>query len=282
MKHIIQKVRKNKRLGFTLVEIFIVGVLISLFAGLAIFGVQQQFKDNLRKACIGEVRQIATAMSFAKQDLDFFPRICFLELSKNSLLNAVYAFNHVHTMGYSSNQLSSRVSMDWGGAYFSSSLARNRVSQGRGGVIKMACPDTTPGPGADLFPGTNIPVYDWPADPWGSPYVMYIVKNVISGQTFVPAFITDPWEEGDRFTAIVSYGSNKAPGGEPDQTTISARHINARLYENTTSPRTFRNLTTAEYLLNNRAQALSYKDMGDPQTEIWILDNGSDDIIYEF
>ncbi len=282
MKQKYLKFRYKSQQGFTLVEIFVVGVLISLFAGLAIFGVQQQFKDNLRKASIGEVRQIATALSFAKQDLDFLPRICFIELSQKGLSDYVFSYNHVHTMGFQSYQLASRVAMDWKGAYAASSLSRNRISQGRGGIIRMACPDTTPGTGADLFPGSNAPVFDWPADPWGSPYVVYVIKNHWDGSKYIPRFIEDPWEEGDRFTAVVSYGPNKVPGLDPDQTTIPQKHLQARLYDVTNQPRVYRNLILEEYSQNYRAEALSYKYTNDPATSIWMLDNGSDDIMYEF
>ena len=268
----IKILRITRQKGFTLVEIFIVGVLIALFAGMAIFNIQEVFKQNLRKACIADVRQVGTALSFAKQDIDFFPRICFLELSLKGLLDKVYNLNHIHSMGFANTQLSARTAIDWKGAYFASSLSRNRISQGRGGVVTMICPDTFPGPGMR----SNPPRFDWPADPWERPYVLYIIKNQQKGEQFIPAFITDPMEEGDRLTAVVSYGPNKVPGGSETQTTPTQTQREERLFRDSTEPRVFINLIITEYN-SQRANAIN-KNLPD----IGILDRNSDDLIYEF
>src|SRR5690606_28279853 len=65
--------------AFTLVELVIVGALIAIFSGIAIFGVQAQFRNNQRKAIIGETRHVAIALDFAFNDVGFFPKLCFLD-----------------------------------------------------------------------------------------------------------------------------------------------------------------------------------------------------------
>lgn len=263
-------------------------MLLALFAGLGIFGVQQAYLENQRKAVIGEVRQIGVALSFAKQDLDFFPRLCFLNMSLKSLQNVSYQVNHVHYMGFDSNQIASRILADWNGAYYANSLTRKNISQGRkGGICQMYLPDLTPATGADPV---NPRVIDWPADTYGNPYVLYLCKNVMDGTQYVPNFITDPWEDADRFTAVVSYGRNRVPGGALDLKSPSPNQWTARLYtDNTTLPGTYIALVPDQtiygfyYSYNIRARAISYKYYpGAANTDIWITDNGSDDIIYEF
>ncbi len=71
--------------AFTLIELLIVGALIALFAGLAIFGAQQAYLDNQRKAMIGEARQVATSLDLAYADVNFFPALCFLDKSLTNL-----------------------------------------------------------------------------------------------------------------------------------------------------------------------------------------------------
>src|SRR5688572_29195394 len=76
----------QRRRGFTLVEMLVVSALIALFAGLAVFSITTQLEQNRKKAAVAECRQIATAMSFAHQDLSFFPKLCLLRFNYNELL----------------------------------------------------------------------------------------------------------------------------------------------------------------------------------------------------
>ncbi|MGB9692764.1 MAG: type II secretion system protein, partial [Candidatus Sumerlaeaceae bacterium] len=69
---------RYSRKGFTLAEMLIVAALIALFSGLFIFSIETQYTLNKQKASVAECRQIATAMSFAQQDMGFFPKMCFL------------------------------------------------------------------------------------------------------------------------------------------------------------------------------------------------------------
>ena len=76
---------RRRRRGFTLIEILIVGALISLLSGIAIFAVKQMYDSNRRKAMFDETRSIGTALHFAYEDLGFFPRLSVVGKTKSLL-----------------------------------------------------------------------------------------------------------------------------------------------------------------------------------------------------
>ena len=147
----ISFVHRSRR-GFTLVEMFIVGALIALFAGIAVINIQQQFDSNKRKAMIGEARQLGTSLSFAKLDLGIYPRLCFLQYSDKQLqfeaiqrLGAGSNFFFYGTMDYSgigTAPLASTLLANWKGPYFSASQSRGGVGQAsQGGIVNMVIPE---------------------------------------------------------------------------------------------------------------------------------------------
>ncbi|GAB4321724.1 MAG: hypothetical protein Kow0059_16520 [Candidatus Sumerlaeia bacterium] len=252
--------------GFTLIEILIVGILISLFAGLAIFNIQETYKANLRKATIGEVRQLGTAMALAHQDLGVFPKIPLLMFSNTQMRregirltgSEDFWFANVDAFrnepGFS--PLAFRLKQDWGDtAYFAASQTRKTVSGG--GVVIMDY---------GQIPGQNGPVQvqlEWPSDAWGNPYVFYSLSvDPATGQYSFPASAT---EFGNYFIGIVSYGPNGVPGANGDLLTEG-------LFLPGSQPGVFQALTRSQYDAT-RANAI---------TKILDVDGGSDDIVFPF
>lgn len=202
------KAKKNQH-GFTLIEILIVGVLISLFAGLAIFNVQETYRSNLRKATIGEVRQLGTALALANQDLGVFPKIPLLMYSKTQMQAEGYQLTGSEDFWFANvdafrnepgiGPVAFRVKQDWATTpYFGASQTRKTISGG--GVVIMDYGSI----------GTSNVELDWPSDPWGNPYVFYSLNVDI--QTNEKSFVENTTEVGNYFVGVVSYGPNGVPG----------------------------------------------------------------------
>ncbi len=298
-------VSRRRVRAFTLVEMFIVGALIALFAGIAIVNVQQQFVSNKRKAMIGEARQLGTALGFAKLDLDIYPRLCFLESSGKQLqfeatrrgltagyLYTIMDYNDIMVNGPTWLDFSVRLLNNWKGPYFSASQNRPGSAQGRAGFVNMTVPKAG-----------GVP-FRWPADGWGNPWVLYLVSLQlnVSGGSPVPYFVGNPPNQAvespsvnaDYLTAVVSYGPNHMPGGGTQvDPALSLATMQLRLYNAVgTNAEDFRGidytmLTLSEHT-TQRAAALSNQfgtgglALNDDDVPTGILDVGSDDIVYEF
>jgi prepilin-type N-terminal cleavage/methylation domain-containing protein len=313
---------RRRRQGFTLVEIIIVGVLISLFSSLAVIAVQQQFESNKRKATIGEARQIATALEFANLDTGIFPKLCFLtesrqglEFLSNELFPAVNpSIRFLALFGsldiYSrqtpntNEALAGRVYNQWNGPYFALASGRRGFAQGRGGYSYMLLPDLP-------VAGPNTPTgglgLRWPTDPNNNPYMVYMLdlENSVNGVPrlqFVEGATVggDVSRKGNYVNAIVSHGRNQYPGGEPvpDDDNPSNRNamLNLRLYEEvpgaTKGVPTFRLRVRTEYTTQRAniwtarfAQANGVPlpiRPGGITSTVGIADPTSDDIVFEF
>jgi len=226
--------RLRRQRGFTLVEMLVVGALIAVFSALAVFGVQQQFNSNIRKATIGETRQLAQALDFANLDTNLFPRLCFmtegvvgldflsLQSSNNNSVLQTYRFLDIYgrasTDLASSLQVGARNRSNWDGPYFNMSQARDGVSQGRGGSVQMVLPEF-----AGLSSDPESPAnrgFRWPADPYTNPYMIYMLDLDLTQGPSVPRlrFVSernaqDSSLKGNYTNAVVSYGRNQYPGG---------------------------------------------------------------------
>lgn len=274
--------------AFTLVEMFVVGALIALFAGIAIFNIQGQYLINIRKITIAEVNQIHSALSFIKMDAGVFPKLNFLNKAlyhpEVSVLVGVNVRqlnlrNDFDYMGYAIGPgLESTILSEWRGPYYSISHTRRGVSRAIGGIVTM------------LLPNSGIAT-DWPADVYGEPYVLYLIKVTETGGL---DWVRSATDEANYFAAVVSYGRNRVPGYRADTPIPTGdfnRLKNERLYKEGGSgsdiygrPRAveFTALTAAEYNLP-RLQALTkIGRTGISEDEVGIIDPGSDDIIYEF
>lgn len=303
--------------GFTLVELLIVGALISLFAGLAIFGVQQQFKSNVRKATIGETRQIATALDFANLDTSVFPKLCFLsEGSQGMDLYSAQLQGGASVLAFAYLDINARTAdpagasalrSQWDGPYFANSQTRAGIAQGRGGFVYMQFPDMPiNGPNNP----TNTQGFRWPSDPYNNPYVVYMLDLDLSTPTApVLRFVNerapnDNTAKGNFVNAVVSYGPNNYPGGREEERIAFPGNGDAavgtgspfalRLYKgrpgfvSAKGRITHTYLTASEFLgTEGENRANVWRDdflgnVGATLPSVGITDPGSDDVIFEF
>lgn len=216
---------------------------------------------------MGELREIATSLSFAHQDVNIFPKFCFLNKSLNMLLEQETPTGamplDLDYMGFALTGQIGRIMSDWHGGYFAFSGSRAGVTQGRGGVVRV------------VLPYANEEI-EWPADPWGNPYVLYLLYINSEGTV---DFILEPNQEPDFAASVVSYGPNRVVGSSPNLTADLAVLEGARLYSGkgyTGDP--YRLLNLNEYTLE---RARRYFDPQGIEGGA-VTAPGSDDIYYEF
>ena len=299
--------KKRWQGGFTLIEILIVAALISLLAGIAAINIQAMYLANQRKSTIGEIRQIITSLDFAYNDTMIYPKICFL--NQNILYLAPpqatpynrpgqYLVSGFDYMGFDVNSpstITNRIIRNWANGtlsqgYFSMPQGKKGMFQyRRAGICRMEIPMDIYNPQI-LASGATLPIYEWPTDPWGNPYVLYMLylesiqPNGLPNVRFVDSITRSP----NFARAVVSYGPNGIPGGPEDYTALDlARGQPWRLYtkDNITYPADadFRCLRPQEYT-QDRVNAWSFtKILGeDPPSYIGVIDKGSDDMVIEF
>lgn len=301
------------RRGFTLIEIMIVGALLALFAGIALFAAREMYESNRRKAMFDETRQIGIALSLAHDDIGFFPRIYLLEMptgrinygdNKTKIIRPAF-----DTYGYylSVGPQASSIIDKWRGPYMPFSSAKLNLTAGSKGLIRMRLSDVAfqqfkPTGTNDEDPSLVV----WPTDTWGNPYIFYEVHSDASLMTNSTGtnpqgvrLIRYPGESGDFFTAVVSYGPNRVPGGLRDE----LRRPNSAIAVNVETLLKTDGLYVKGDLAGGKADYTlkSYNSMypdaqissdftqrlprilqsGDPNAP-GILDTGSDDIFWRF
>lgn len=266
-KHRQHRIRTSRQKGFTLVEMLIVAALIALFAGLAVINIQQQYELNKQKASVAECRQIGTAMTFALQDLGFFPKICFLRFNYNMLVNRIQTLplDQFEYHGLPVGNIVTRLTNQWSrqgqyAAFNFDKLAYMRI------------------------PGDPGEPYEWPADPWRNPYVAYFVQTQRDPNSLnvTQRFINRAGEKADYFAGIVSYGRNGVPGlTESPQAADLAARKDLRLYKETGQFNVYLALTPAEYDAARVSQIVAEPANPDPARPR-IRDTGSDDRYFEF
>jgi prepilin-type N-terminal cleavage/methylation domain-containing protein len=215
----------RSRSGFTLIEILIVGAIIALFAGLAIFAAQAFYQNTTRKAIQDETKSIGTALAHARDDVGFFPRLHLLGslFSQLDPLGAVLRPG-LDTYGFmvAGGRLADGRNVPfseatWRPPYTSVVEARRLFAQGSRLLVKVRLID--PGTRSYSIPGSNeeVSLVDWPADIWGNPYVVYLVTDGgAPNQNTNPLglrMISHPLENPKYWAAVVSYGPNGVPGG---------------------------------------------------------------------
>jgi prepilin-type N-terminal cleavage/methylation domain-containing protein len=217
----------QERRGFTLIEMLIVGALIALFSGLAIIGAQRLWEDSKRKGIFDETKSVGTALSFAHDDVAFFPRINLLTDPRNLIMatagNTTIIRPAVDAYGFlgENTALTGDVIEKWQGSYMGMAESRLRMSQGAKGMVTMRLPETSQFPGAWSAKGIDVSLTYWPCDAWGNPYVVYLVVSdatvANSNNKLGLRLISRPNESSNYFTAVVSYGPNHVPGGVPPE-----------------------------------------------------------------
>lgn len=233
----IQVLRRSlQRRAFTLIEIIVVATLISLLSGIALFSINEMYIRNIRKVSFAEAYQLATALSIVENDVDFYPRLNFLRLPKELVLVEPNSPPPVPANESAFSESTAPTSMlpgldywgiyrhdappvlkvlgNWNGPYMGVSQARQDANRGaQSGIIKMRIPDLAENP--ITVNGLDTSLVDWPADPFGNPYLLYQFKAVIDpdAQVNIPLFLEDPTDDASWRNMIVSYGRNNFPGG---------------------------------------------------------------------
>lgn len=283
--------------------------MIALLSGIGIFAINEMYNSNVRKVTIAECHQIASALSFAEQDLQFYPRFNHLNRSKNLITfgSTTEVTPRLDYFGFltSNPTILTRIQDGWTGPYFGASATRDRSSRGSSsGIISVRLPDIS-----TAFQGQqpeSLSLVDWPADPYGNPYMLLVLKSVVQpGGVIIPSFVERESEEGDFRNAVISYGKNGIPGGNENLTdqAFFDRLSAGRLYlegdqvvaggpakytmrtAGATDPR-FR-LENGSPFHGDFLQALSVQATTPGQYDIetgqvGMIDRGSDDIIFDF
>jgi prepilin-type N-terminal cleavage/methylation domain-containing protein len=266
--------------GFTLVEILIVAALIALFSGMAIISTSYMVQQSKRKSAVADARTLASVLSISHMNLGFFPKLGYLSLAltqiqyrqTQTIEEAPKLPPDFDVIGFDSPSIhASRVFEAWGGPYYPSSASRKSLTGGKGYSVRMQMP-------TNAVNGEPV-IVDWPADPWGSPYVVYLLSNKSDGL----GWVTSPFMKPDYFAAVVSYGPDGIPGSpangilSPD---IRKKADDYKLYRK--QGEMFYALAPEEY---NRNRLLALR-MSDPDfgymgqgVAYGIQDPGSDDII---
>lgn len=267
--------------GFTLIEMLVVAALIAIFAGLAVFNIVEQLNREKEKAAIAECRSIATAMSFAHDDMGFYPKLCFLRFGVDELrrlfLQNLLPNDSIDWFDRGGDTMGNMIQKNWGEKYMSGSMPDKYVQM----TIN--------------FRSGGKQAFNWPGDPWNQPYTGYFIK--IAPPPGNPNGVPVPqWADdklGDRatyFAGIVSYGRNKVPGYVWDDQNAVNDGIGTtlRLYANDgANPRHFR----TDQTFYNSARLSVFVDPAvnpdivspyDSGPAPHMRDEGSDDKYFEF
>lgn len=181
----------NSTAGFTLVEILVVAMLISLFAGIAIISISYMTVQSKRKAANADARSISDAMTIVQMRHNVLPKFGYLSMTTADLANLVTPQGMLPpSFDYYGLPLtfpqSAKILKTWEGPFLPSFAGRTVT--GKTGVVKMRMPEQP----ADT---PTRELMDWPADYWGNPYVLYVIQNP------------------SKIMCVVSYGPNGIPGG---------------------------------------------------------------------
>lgn len=304
---------KRKRRGFTLLEILIVASIIAFLAGLAIINVKEFYDQTRIKSTYDECKTIGTALAFARDDVGFFPSIHTLAFNKKQMNEAgTIGGNfsprpHSDAYGYLFENDPRTINLErtWKAGYLPAAASRQNISAASRGIGWGYVPYVA----LTSYQADYTPEFaKMPLDIWNRPYMIYLVtqdRSLISTENpYGVRLINDPSEEGDFFTAVVSYGPNGIPGGT--QTTVDDAAYQAREDElregrlfdefNPRPAQTVQLMPNAtlevdlffdfRQLLNVDSTQLanSLNDItgtGDPHNA-GIRDRGSDDIYWEF
>lgn len=288
--------------AFTLLEILIVGALITLFSGIAIIAVQEMYNLNRGKAMYAEAQQIGTALSMAYNAIGFYPRLHTLNQQHSNVVvtgssNQLLSLPHMDTYGYlNATMKAGTIDTNWKGPY--SAKSTTRLSQGQRSFVKMRLTDPQTISYAALFQqqtAMNIQIVDWPSDTWSNPWMVYHVSKTMNNGT--PVYrLCKPGEEPDFKNCVVSYGPNHVPGGNLETASNLPAYFDflktkaALYFDDTTGQANYvlRSYSSTQFDLDaltsdQLRDSFYYPGTVDPQIgAVGMFEEGTDDIIWEF
>ncbi len=239
-------------------EIIIIAALIALLSTIAVFQVASIMANVRRKVAMADGRTVADAITTARFDLNMYVKPGYLHLSAPEIDESgtpgVTLLKHdFDCLGYVdtlSGPSAARIVNKWSGPYFPTPDARSSVAQGGNGYVCDMMTSWT----ASSDP---ITVVSWPADPWGNPYVVYLVKikegvDASTGDRITPlAWIESASDDANYRAMVVSYGPNGIPGGSADDAFMSEQirllGNDYRLYSETSETGLFKALDSDAY-----------------------------------
>jgi prepilin-type N-terminal cleavage/methylation domain-containing protein len=278
--------------GFTLIEIIVVAVMIAILSAIGLISVQSFMGRARIRVVLGETYQIASAMSFARDDIGFYTKLSFLLLGENEIgqsLGQIDATNRLNTgfeyFGNDVDPLTTRVATGWAGPYMGMSQGR----RGLGGptIVSFVFPSVT---GSGLG-STSNPI-DGPGDAWNQPYVLYLMNIDTRGNIgFINSAGASTSDVGqftdvpNFFSAVVSHGPNGRPAGEltdlPSQFPAAAADaVNGNQFIRD-NMMLYRDLDVRTFVY----ETLEPEDYNDPlriTSYFGVVDRNSDDLVKEF
>lgn len=232
--------RRTARRGFSLIEVMLVSAILVILSALAFINVVYVMDQQRRKATIAEARQIASAVTFARQNTGFYVKLNYLlepltpyldasgdgivDPGPNGVIEAnddLYADLEYNSFDLTANDAyQRRIKETWDGPYFALSPTARDSMRGPTGYIEVEMPERSPSP----------PPYvkrRWPTDQYGNPYVLYLLElaDPREGQPDPNddyhwvgnvRFLKIPTAEPSFAAAVVSYGEDELPGTQRD------------------------------------------------------------------
>jgi type II secretory pathway pseudopilin PulG len=275
MRHMLS--HRRTVAAFTLIEILVIALLISILSAIALFSVRSMMDRARVRTVIGETYQISTALSLCRDDIGIYPKMNFLLGSINEIgefTGAITPTNRIHPdfecFGNDIDNQTTRLASQWNGPYMGMSQTRTTAGIAAGpSIVRMQLPQAN-----------NQEVF-FPGDAWQQPYTLYLMSidgdglvTFNTGESGLPFEVENFTTLPNFFSAVVSYGPNKQPGGQ-DLSNLPATFDpeEARLYEtiNPRNPFIYRALVRNQYNTENRINGY-----------FAIQDENSDDLVREF
>ena len=149
----LQRAARGRR-GFTLIEILVVSIVISILSTIAIINIQQFVDNNKRKAVIADLGSLRTSLSFASDDIGIYPKLAFLQFARRAPNLSTVVTGSGFTDGVRFHERFQAYGLDysasmlgtvenWSGPYLAAGQIRGGVAQGEGGRANVQiAPDT--------------------------------------------------------------------------------------------------------------------------------------------
>jgi prepilin-type N-terminal cleavage/methylation domain-containing protein len=293
------------RRGFSLIEVIIVAAILSILSAIAFINSQRVMDDARRKSVIAETGEIAKAMTFARQDTGFFPKLNYLleplvtpvggsgeGIVQYPPATPPLLYPDFDYVGRTITPVyGRRIHDSWVGRYFALSATGRSGQRAPSSFTWMTLPQR------------KDALREWPVDQWGFPYVVYLLESTpaddkVDGPV---RFLTVPTAAPSYAAAVVSYGEDNLPGSLANKNALKTDPE----YLRKVAQRLFREISPLKYSICDsvagsldfdgapgRQRVEGYSEVrfqnapgytwAGTKNLIGVIDPGSDDVIYEF